>query len=65
MIATLIPHANLQGGAAFAVFIGFATIVLVGYGIYSTFGPGGKDLKDEIAEHARMHELGIAHSHKK
>ena len=28
-----------------------------------TFGSGGKDLKDEIKEHARMHELGIAHGH--
>ena len=28
-----------------------------------TFGKGGKGLKDEIREHARMHELGIAHGH--
>jgi len=28
-----------------------------------TFGRGGKNLKDEIKEHARMHELGIAHGH--
>tara|TARA_B100001250_G_C19141269_1_gene503963 strand:- start:145 stop:297 length:153 start_codon:yes stop_codon:yes gene_type:complete len=28
-----------------------------------TFGSGGKDLRDEITEHARMHELGIAHGH--
>ena len=60
---TLIPHANLQGGAAFAVFLGVFVLVLMVYGIYMTFGAGGKDLKDEIAEHARMHELGIAHGH--
>tara|TARA_B100000900_G_scaffold219618_1_gene186165 strand:- start:613 stop:879 length:267 start_codon:yes stop_codon:yes gene_type:complete len=60
---TLIPHANLQGGAAFAVFLGLFVFALLIYGIYMTFGAGGKDLKDEIAEHARMHELGIAHGH--
>ena len=63
MLMTLIPHANLQGGAAFAVFIGICTLGLMIYGIYMTFGSGGKDLKDEIKEHARMHELGIAHGH--
>ena len=62
-IITLIPHAELQGGAAFIVFIGFATLVGMVYGIYMTFGSGGKDLRDEIREHARMHELGIAHGH--
>ena len=63
MLMTLIPHANLQGGAALAVFIGICTLGLMIYGIYMTFGSGGKDLKDEIKEHARMHELGIAHGH--
>lgn len=36
---------------------------LISYGIYSAFGAGSKDLKDQIDEHARMHELGIAHNH--
>tara|TARA_B100000686_G_scaffold183359_1_gene190237 strand:+ start:3091 stop:3279 length:189 start_codon:yes stop_codon:yes gene_type:complete len=36
---------------------------LVGVGIWFTFGPGGKKVRDPIAEHARMHELGIAHGH--
>ena len=36
---------------------------IIGYGLYLTFGPQGKDLRDPIAEHARMHELGIAHGH--
>ena len=62
-IITLIPHAELQGGAAFIVFIGFATLVGIVYGIYMTFGSGGKDLRDEIREHAKMHEMGIAHGH--
>ena len=61
--AYIIPHAHLQGGAAFAVFMGIIVLVFLIYGIYMTFGAGGKDLKDEIKEHARMHELGIAHGH--
>ena len=38
-------------------------LTLVGVGVGFTFGPGGKKIKDPIAEHARMHELGIAHKH--
>jgi hypothetical protein len=38
-------------------------LFLVGYGIYLTFGSGKEDLKDAIDEHAKMHELGIAHGH--
>ena len=37
--------------------------LLVGGGIWLTFGPGKEPLRDPIAEHARMHELGIAHGH--
>ena len=36
---------------------------IMGYGIYLTFGAGKKDLRDSIDEHAKMHELGIAHGH--
>tara|TARA_Y100001963_G_scaffold47434_1_gene66848 strand:- start:1184 stop:1396 length:213 start_codon:yes stop_codon:yes gene_type:complete len=36
---------------------------LVGWGLYLTFGPGSKPLRDPIDEHAKMHELGIAHGH--
>ena len=39
-------------------------VLLVGGGLWFTFGPGGKDVRDPIAEHARMLELGIAHTHK-
>ena len=60
---TLIPHMHLGQGAAFAVFLGLVVLALICYGIYMTFGSGGKGLKDEIREHARMHELGIAHGH--
>ena len=29
-----------------------------------TFGKGKEGLRDEIDEHSKMHELGIAHGHK-
>lgn len=61
--AYIIPHANLSGGAAFAVFLGLIVLGFIAYGLYMTFGSGGKNLRDEIREHARMHELGIAHDH--
>ena len=38
-------------------------LFLLGWGIYLTFGPGKEELKDQIDEHAKMHELGIAHGH--
>tara|TARA_B100000902_G_scaffold37808_1_gene45110 strand:+ start:297 stop:449 length:153 start_codon:yes stop_codon:yes gene_type:complete len=38
-------------------------LFVVGYGLYLTVGPGKTELRDPIAEHARMHELGIAHKH--
>ena len=37
---------------------------IVGYGLYLTVGPGKVDLRDAIDEHANMHELGVAHSHR-
>ena len=61
--AYVIPHANLSGGAAFAVFLGLFVLALVVYGIYLTFGSGKEGLRDQIDEHAKMHELGIAHGH--
>ena len=36
---------------------------LVGWGIWLTFGPGKEPLRAPIDEHAKMHELGIAHGH--
>ena len=36
---------------------------LVGWGLYLTVGGGKKELRDPIDEHAKMHELGIAHGH--
>ena len=38
-------------------------LFLFGWGIYLTFGPGKEELRDQIDEHAKMHELGIAHGH--
>ena len=43
--------------------IGLFLFSLVGYGIYLTWGAGKTDLRDPIDEHAKMHELGIAHGH--
>ena len=37
--------------------------ILVGGGLWFTFGPGSTELRDSIDEHAKMHELGIAHGH--
>jgi len=31
--------------------------------MYLTFGKGKEGLRDQIDEHAKMHELGIAHGH--
>ena len=46
------------------VFIIVALLLfVVGYGLYLTFGSGGKELRDPIDKHAKMHELGIAHGH--
>ena len=36
---------------------------IMGNGLYLTIGPGKKELRDTIDEHAKMHELGIAHGH--
>ena len=36
---------------------------IMGYGLYPTIGPGKTELRDPIDEHAKMHELGIAHGH--
>ena len=54
----------VEPGLARPIFIGAIVIGLMGYGIYMTFGSGKKGLRDEIDEHAKMHELGIAHGHK-
>ena len=62
----LIPHGNYAGlppeGQILFIIIGLLAI-LIGYGLYVTFGEGSKELVDQIDEHAKMHELGIAHGH--
>ena len=59
----LIPHFNLTPDQGFILFFGLLVLSLVGYGLYLTVGPGKKKLRDSIDEHAKMHELGIAHGH--
>ena len=44
------------------IIAGLLLLLVVG-GVWLTFGPGGKDVRDPIDEHAKMHELGIAHGH--
>jgi len=59
----MIQHLNLTPDQGFILFFGLLLFGLVGWGLYLTFGPGKEDLKDQIDEHAKMHELGIAHGH--
>ena len=59
----LIPHFNLTPDQGFILFFGLVVLGLVIYGLYLTLGAGKKDLRDPIDEHAKMHELGIAHGH--
>jgi len=62
----LIPHGNYPGLSPevqmIAIILGLLAF-LVGYGLYLTFGSGNQELRDPIDEHAKMHELGIAHGH--
>ena len=61
-----IPHGNYPclspEGQMISIIVGLLFFVM-GYGLYLTVGPGKKDLRDPIDEHAKMHELGIAHGH--
>ena len=59
----MITHLNLTPDKGLILFFGLLLLSLVAYGIYLTFGAGKKDLRDAIDEHAKMHELGIAHGH--
>ena len=43
--------------------VGLLLFGSMGYGIYTTVGPSSYKLRDTIKEHARLHELGIAHGH--
>ena len=47
----VIPHGDYSGLPPTGVFIFWiiaSLVSLVGYGLYLTFGPGGKDLKDRV-----------------
>jgi len=59
----MIPHLNLTPDQGFILFFGLVVLGLVIYGLYLTVGAGKKELRDPIDEHAKMHELGIAHGH--
>ena len=59
----LIQHLNLTPDQGLILFFGLVLGGLVAYGLYLTFGAGKKNLRDQIDEHAKMHELGIAHGH--
>jgi len=65
-LSNLIPHGNLPGlspeGQMISIIVGLLFFVM-GYGLYLTIGPGKVDLRDPIDEHAKMHEMGIAHGH--
>ena len=58
-------EASTTDPALLAVIGGIVVLLLgfIGYGVYASFGPGSKELRDTIDEHAKMHELGIAHGH--
>ena len=66
IFSNLIPHGNYAGlppeGQILFIILGLL-VILIGYGLYVTFGEGSKELVDQIDEHAKMHELGIAHGH--
>ena len=59
----VIPHLNLTPDQGFILFFGLVLLGLVIYGLYLTFGKGKEELRDQIDEHAKLHELGIAHGH--
>jgi hypothetical protein len=59
----MIPHLNLTPDQGLVFIIVGLLFFIMGYGLYLTIGPGKKDLRDPIDEHAKMHELGIAHGH--
>ena len=59
----MIPHLNLTPDQGLILFFGLLVLGLVAYGLYLTVGAGKKELRDPIDEHAKMHELGIAHGH--
>jgi len=59
----IVPHLNLTPDQGFILFFGLVVLGLVIYGLYLTVGAGKKELRDPIDEHAKMHEMGIAHGH--
>jgi len=65
---SIISHGHMQPlppQGQLVVIIVAILALLMAYGVYVIFGPGAEDLRDTIDEHAKMHELGIAHGHTK
>ena len=68
LVKSIISHGHmlpLPPQGQLVVIICALLFFMIGFGLYETFGPGGKDLRDTIDEHSKMHELGIAHGHTK
>ena len=49
----------------FSLYYYCTSFIFSWLGLYLTAGEGKNELKDPIKEHAKMHELGIAHKHDK
>ena len=65
---SIISHGHMQPlppQGQLVVIICALLFFMIGFGLYETFGPGAENLRDTIDEHAKMHELGIAHGHTK
>ena len=56
---------TIKDSTLFLLFgsVGLLLFGSIGYGIHTTVGLSSYKLRDTIQEHARMHELGIAHGH--
>ena len=62
----IFSHGNMEPFSPELQLVIIICVILfssVGYGLYATFGEGAKELRDTIDEHAKLHELGIAHGH--
>ena len=47
----------------YSLYYCWTFIFLTWLGYLVNLGPGKEELRDAIDEHAKMHELGIAHGH--
>jgi len=56
---------TIKGSTLFSLFASFGLLLFgsIGYRIYTKIGPSSYKLRVTIKEHARMHELRIAHGY--